>query len=473
MSSDTGRRLQCNLCSQLSDVESAVQHVQAEPEDTHLPDAAKRLEVVRQIGPKEELYRCPECRTYYSYRTDYEFLIGFGGSYDEEVLTRLDEAALGHLKSTPYLPYVPPQARAPVAPSAHPEPGESAATNDQPDPPGEAPAAKASAPAKSGSAQPKSAYPEPAQPEKLSEAERLIRDCRDRSPETRLAAALRLQDVGDHLAVPELERVALEDRGEVELDSGGFVGRAELIYEAALQALRAIYQREGVTPEDITRMTSLISDRYDYPNGTYRVLALGGDGIRPLLREALESAEPRAVIRAMKTLAILDEPGIGEAQLWHSDIEVRRAAAGLWPPPGPHWVRALARRLPVEPDALLRLRLLRAVAPYRTAEDVLVLLRCRTDEGVSARAVAAELLEALSPDERWEAIQQVAEEALDWLRREPDPSIRQNILRSVPLLPHAPAAAVWLEAQRRDPDPETRRLARRQLARRRKRPGRP
>ena len=30
--------------------------------------------------------RCPECGTYYLYESAYEFLIGFGGSYDEQRL---------------------------------------------------------------------------------------------------------------------------------------------------------------------------------------------------------------------------------------------------------------------------------------------------------------------------------------------------------------------------------------------------
>ena len=34
-----------------------------------------------------QLKQCPECGTYYLYRTDYEYLVN--GSEDEEVLTRL------------------------------------------------------------------------------------------------------------------------------------------------------------------------------------------------------------------------------------------------------------------------------------------------------------------------------------------------------------------------------------------------
>ena len=45
---------------------------------------------------KLQLQQCPQCATYYLYRTDYEFLVN--GSEDEEELTRLtDEAAAEYL----------------------------------------------------------------------------------------------------------------------------------------------------------------------------------------------------------------------------------------------------------------------------------------------------------------------------------------------------------------------------------------
>jgi hypothetical protein len=157
-----------------------------------------------------------------------------------------------------------------------------------------------------------------------------IEALRARNPELRQFAAQHLAECGDHRAVPALERMALEDIGSVTVE-GAFADGTERVYEAALEALRAIYAREGVTPEDIARMAVHISGRYNYPNGTYQVLALGGEGIRPLLMDALASSEPREVIRAMKTLAILDEPGVAEAQLSHPDAEVRREAALLLP----------------------------------------------------------------------------------------------------------------------------------------------
>ena len=82
------RHIGCIICSQLSDQEQALEHVQGEPTDTRLPEAANCLDVVRDF-PRVQLRQCPECGTYYLYRSVYEFLIGFGGSYDEYFLWRL------------------------------------------------------------------------------------------------------------------------------------------------------------------------------------------------------------------------------------------------------------------------------------------------------------------------------------------------------------------------------------------------
>ena len=88
------RHVGCGICSQLSDQEQALEKVYGDEEDTHLPEAADRLGVVRDIRsghPGLRLLQCPECETYYLYRSLYEFLIGFGGSYDEYFLTRLTD----------------------------------------------------------------------------------------------------------------------------------------------------------------------------------------------------------------------------------------------------------------------------------------------------------------------------------------------------------------------------------------------
>ncbi len=88
------RHQHCSICSQFDDWEQALEHVQSEPTDTRLPEVADRLEVVRDIFHNLQLKQCPECGTYYLYRSVYEFLIGCGGSYDEYFLVRLtDEVA--------------------------------------------------------------------------------------------------------------------------------------------------------------------------------------------------------------------------------------------------------------------------------------------------------------------------------------------------------------------------------------------
>ena len=81
----------CQTCSSLADEQAAYQKYGWEENDTHLPTAAGRLKVVKDFAPyssrKRQLQQCPDCGTYYLYRTDYEYLVN--GSEDEEVLTRL------------------------------------------------------------------------------------------------------------------------------------------------------------------------------------------------------------------------------------------------------------------------------------------------------------------------------------------------------------------------------------------------
>lgn len=86
----------CTICSGLSGEETAVQKYGWPEHTTYLPPSASQLRVVRDFRPGDsrlfQLRQCPECHTYYLYRTDYTFLAG--GSEDEEYLTRLtnDEA---------------------------------------------------------------------------------------------------------------------------------------------------------------------------------------------------------------------------------------------------------------------------------------------------------------------------------------------------------------------------------------------
>src|SRR5215212_605192 len=84
----------CSICSALADSESAYQKYGHAQDDTYLPAAANSLQIVRDFkqysSRKLQLQQCPQCATYYLYRTDYEFLVN--GSEDEEELTRLTGA---------------------------------------------------------------------------------------------------------------------------------------------------------------------------------------------------------------------------------------------------------------------------------------------------------------------------------------------------------------------------------------------
>lgn len=90
----TPRHLTCSICSQLRDEESAIDYVQTPEDNTNFPEAIGKLKVVKELHaghPGSDLMQCPECGTYYHYRSIYEYLIGYGGSYDEYILTRIDD----------------------------------------------------------------------------------------------------------------------------------------------------------------------------------------------------------------------------------------------------------------------------------------------------------------------------------------------------------------------------------------------
>ncbi|MBN2147588.1 MAG: hypothetical protein JW726_09375 [Anaerolineales bacterium] len=82
---------QCKVCASLADEEYAYQKFGWEEQNSYLPVAASKLNVVRDFRPyssrKLQLQQCPECGAYYLYRTDYEYLVN--GTEDEEFLTRL------------------------------------------------------------------------------------------------------------------------------------------------------------------------------------------------------------------------------------------------------------------------------------------------------------------------------------------------------------------------------------------------
>lgn len=94
------RHAGCGTCSTLHDSESATQYVHQTEPDTHLPEAVGRLRDVPTRSGSPDLMVCPECGTYYSYTNHYEFLIGFGGSYDEQTVTRLSDQEAAELLGT-------------------------------------------------------------------------------------------------------------------------------------------------------------------------------------------------------------------------------------------------------------------------------------------------------------------------------------------------------------------------------------
>ena len=100
---ETPAHAQCSICSGIADEESAFQKYGREEDNTYLPAVAAKLKVVRDYKPYDSrkllLKQCPECGTYYLYRSDYEYLVN--GTEDEEYLTRLsDEKAARWLEDS-------------------------------------------------------------------------------------------------------------------------------------------------------------------------------------------------------------------------------------------------------------------------------------------------------------------------------------------------------------------------------------
>ena len=84
----------CEICTLLSDKETAYQKYGSNYPDTFLPEASGRLTILKDFKPlserKLQLRQCPICGTYYLYTTDYEYYMN--GSEDEQTLTRLTYA---------------------------------------------------------------------------------------------------------------------------------------------------------------------------------------------------------------------------------------------------------------------------------------------------------------------------------------------------------------------------------------------
>ncbi len=88
------RHKQCSVCSQLSDIEKAFRKYGNDDLSTSLPPVSEKLVIVKDFRPfddrKIQLQQCPECGTYYMYRTYYDYYIN--GSEDEQELTRITDA---------------------------------------------------------------------------------------------------------------------------------------------------------------------------------------------------------------------------------------------------------------------------------------------------------------------------------------------------------------------------------------------
>lgn len=83
----------CRICRDFKDKESAFQKYDSE-NCTYLPENTQNLILIKDLRPGsnrlKQLKQCPDCKTYYLYETDYEYLAF--GSEDEQVLTRLTES---------------------------------------------------------------------------------------------------------------------------------------------------------------------------------------------------------------------------------------------------------------------------------------------------------------------------------------------------------------------------------------------
>lgn len=91
----------CKTCSTLDNQEYGFQKNGWPDNNPYISAAAGQLIEVKDLKPgntdrQSRLQQCPECKTYYLYQTDYEYLAG--GSEDEQFLTRLTDA-----EAAPYL----------------------------------------------------------------------------------------------------------------------------------------------------------------------------------------------------------------------------------------------------------------------------------------------------------------------------------------------------------------------------------
>ena len=80
---------ECEICSQLAEIETSFSKYGWDDMTRSLPAAAGRLDAIKDVPSYDEnnhFRRCPLCGVYYHYRFTYEYLVN--GSEDEETLTR-------------------------------------------------------------------------------------------------------------------------------------------------------------------------------------------------------------------------------------------------------------------------------------------------------------------------------------------------------------------------------------------------
>jgi|GEM_PF-1289279 len=93
----------CRTCGMLGERERGFQTIGREEEATHLPPSVSLLRMVGDLTAESsgtlQLRQCPDCSTYYLLREEHEFL--YGGSEDEQELTRLSDAAAAEYLQPP------------------------------------------------------------------------------------------------------------------------------------------------------------------------------------------------------------------------------------------------------------------------------------------------------------------------------------------------------------------------------------
>lgn len=89
----------CTTCETLGNYKSGFSKYGWPENDIPLPPAKNALkEIVSDIvsARGDTLYQCPECRSYFHYNLDYEYLVN--GSEDTETLTRISDQQAKDLK---------------------------------------------------------------------------------------------------------------------------------------------------------------------------------------------------------------------------------------------------------------------------------------------------------------------------------------------------------------------------------------